>query len=44
MFDVAAISTSFVRNPFDVPSIFTRNLSSFKSRFPPIDVISETIS
>jgi len=44
MFDVAAISTSFVRNPFDVPSTFTRNFSPFKSRLPPTDVISETIS
>jgi len=44
MLDVAAISTSLVRNPFDVPSTLTRNFSPFRSRLPPVDVISETIS
>jgi len=44
MFDVAAISTSLTRNPFDIPSTLTKNFSPFKSRFPLTDVISEIIS
>jgi hypothetical protein len=43
MLDVAAISTSLVTNPFETPSTFTRNFSPFRSKLPPIEVISETI-
>ena len=43
MDDVAAISTSLGKNPFDVPSTFTRNFSPFRSKFPPKEVISDTI-
>ena len=41
--DVAAISISLTRNPFDIPSTVTKNFSPFNNKFPPIDVISETI-
>ena len=41
--DVAAISTSLGKNPFDVPSTLTRNFSPFSNRLPPSDVISDTI-
>jgi len=43
MLDVAAISISLTRNPFDVPSTLTKNFSPFNNKLPPIDVISETI-
>jgi len=43
MLDVAAISMSLTRNPFDIPSTFTKNFSPFNNKFPPIIVISEMI-
>ena len=43
IFDVAAISMSLTRNPFDIPSTLTRNFSPFNNKLPPIDVISKII-
>jgi len=43
MLDVADISISLTRNPFDIPSTLTKNFSPFNNKLPPIVVISETI-
>ncbi len=43
MLDVAAISMSLTRNPFDIPSTLTKNFSPFNNKLPPIVVISEII-